>query len=103
VTAAVRIGVATGHAVVGDLLETGGRSELAALGHTPNMATRLQGVAGPNQLVVSATTVRFTGALLETEAIGPCEGRNVCGAGQPGGSTRSLGKSARGTRTERAI
>ena len=73
VTTAVRIGVATGQAVVGDLLQAGGVGELAALGQTPNLAARLQGAASANELIVSATTIRLVGTLFETEATGPLD------------------------------
>src|SRR5919199_2673605 len=49
---AVRLGVHTGLVVVGDV---GGdtRHEQLALGETPNLAARLQGIAAPNTLVIS--------------------------------------------------
>ena len=67
----VRIGIATGPAVVGDVLSTGAseRSELAALGSTPNLAARLQGEAGPNTVVVSTTTQSLTAGHFQLEAL----------------------------------
>ncbi len=58
----VRVGIATGPAVVGDVLSTGAsdRSELAALGSTPNLAARLQGEAEPNTVVISEATQSIT-------------------------------------------
>ena len=52
---AARLGIHTGLVVVG---EVGGgiRQEQLALGETPNLAARLQGIAAPNTLVISATT-----------------------------------------------
>ena len=54
----MRVGIATGPAIVGDVLATGSseQSELAALGTTPNLAARLQGEAKPDEVVVSGTT-----------------------------------------------
>jgi len=54
-TPAVRVGIATGPAVVGDVLATGasGHAEIAALGPTPNLAARLQGQAEPNPVLVT--------------------------------------------------
>ena len=50
---AVRLGVHTGLVVVGDI-GGGTRQEQLALGETPNLAARLQGIAAPNTLVISA-------------------------------------------------
>ena len=41
---AVRVGIATGLVVVGDLLGDGAAQEEAVVGETPNLAARLQGV-----------------------------------------------------------
>src|SRR4029434_7835399 len=55
---AVRLGIHTGLVVVGDV-GGGTRQEQLALGETPNLAARLQGIAAPNTLVVSAATVQL--------------------------------------------
>jgi class 3 adenylate cyclase len=48
---AVRIGVATGLVVVGELIgEDGARA--GGVGETPNLAARLQALAEPNSLIV---------------------------------------------------
>ena len=52
VVLAVRVGVATGLVVVGDIVGEGAAEEAAVVGETPNLAARLQGVAEPNQVVV---------------------------------------------------
>jgi class 3 adenylate cyclase/tetratricopeptide (TPR) repeat protein len=52
----VRIGVATGNVVVGDLVGESVSERWAVVGETPNLAARLQAVAEPNSLVVSART-----------------------------------------------
>ena len=69
----VRVGIATGPAVVGDVLSTGAseRSELAALGPTPNLAARLQGEAVPNSVVISETTQSLTAGHFQLEALPP--------------------------------
>jgi class 3 adenylate cyclase len=51
---AVRVGIHTGLVVVGAM--GGGRHEYLALGETPNIAARLQGLAAPDTVVISATT-----------------------------------------------
>ena len=52
---AVRVGIHTGLVVVGAMGD-GGRQEQLALGETPNVAARIQGLAAPNTLVVSSAT-----------------------------------------------
>ena len=52
---AVRLGCHTGLVVVGDV-GGGPRQEQLALGETPNVAARLQGIAAPNTVVISAAT-----------------------------------------------
>jgi class 3 adenylate cyclase/predicted ATPase len=52
----VRIGIATGLVVVGDLIGEGTAQENAVLGETPNLAARLQTLATPNTILVSAST-----------------------------------------------
>jgi class 3 adenylate cyclase/predicted ATPase len=63
---AVRIGIATGPVVVGDLLGQTSAQEAAVTGETPNLAGRLQALAGTNEIVVSDATHRIAGALFET-------------------------------------
>jgi predicted ATPase len=65
----VRIGIHTGPVVVG---QTGPaqRREIAALGHTLNLAARLQGVATPDSVVISAETLRLVQGLFVTEPLG---------------------------------
>src|SRR5437868_4028908 len=58
---AVRIGIATGLVVVGDLGREGALWENALIGETPNLAARLQTLAGPGTVVVAATTRRLLG------------------------------------------
>jgi class 3 adenylate cyclase/predicted ATPase len=58
ITLAVRIGIHTGPVVIGEI---GGasRHEALALGETPNVAARLQAIAEPDSVVVSAATHRL--------------------------------------------
>ncbi|MEM7258514.1 MAG: AAA family ATPase, partial [Pseudomonadota bacterium] len=64
----VRVGIATGPVVVGDVLATASssESEYAAVGSAPNLAARLQGLANPNELLVSSTTYRLTGSRFDS-------------------------------------
>jgi len=58
-TLAVRVGVATGPVVVGDIVGDGAAEEAAVVGETPNLAARLQSVAAPDQVVVAPATHRL--------------------------------------------
>ena len=69
VSLAVRLGVHTGLVVVGDV-GTGPRQEQLALGETPNLAARLQGIAAPNTLVISATTFQLLGGFFACQPLG---------------------------------
>jgi class 3 adenylate cyclase len=55
---AVRIAIHTGLVVVGEM-GSGGRHEHLALGDTPNLAARLQGLAAHDTVVISAATARL--------------------------------------------
>ena len=66
---ACRVGIATGLVVVGDLAD-GLAREGSVIGETPNLAARLQGVAGPGQVVMAATTRRLVGNLFELADLG---------------------------------
>src|SRR6478609_6962263 len=56
----VRVGIATGMVVVGAVAAPDGASELSAIGDTPNLAARLQGLAEPNTVVIADGTRALT-------------------------------------------
>ena len=66
---AARLGVHTGLVVVGEV-GGGTRQEQLALGETPNLAARLQGIAAPNTLVISATTFQLLGGFFACQPLG---------------------------------
>jgi class 3 adenylate cyclase/predicted ATPase len=66
---AVRLGCHTGLVVVGEV-GGGPRQEQLALGETPNLAARLQGIAGPNTLVISTATIQLLGGFFACQALG---------------------------------
>jgi class 3 adenylate cyclase/predicted ATPase len=72
----VRLGIHTGLVVVG---EVGGdtRHETLALGETPNVAARLQGIAAPNTLVISTTTFQLLGGFFACQSLGPARLKGV--------------------------
>ena len=57
----VRVGIATGPVVVGDLIGQGASQERAVVGETPNLAARLQSLAEPNTVVISPGTRHLLG------------------------------------------
>ena len=65
----VRIGIATGPVVVGEAVGTGDQSKLA-VGSTPNLAARLQGLATADQIVIAASTRRLAGNAFELTDLG---------------------------------
>jgi class 3 adenylate cyclase/predicted ATPase len=65
---AVRLGCHT-RLVVGEV-GGGTRQEQLALGETPNLAARLQGIAAPNTLVVSAATLQLLGGFFTYQSLG---------------------------------
>jgi class 3 adenylate cyclase len=67
----VRIGVATGLVVVGDIVGSGEAQERGVVGETPNLAARLQGTAAPNTVVIAEGTRRLLGNLFELADLGP--------------------------------
>lgn len=62
---AARIGIATGHVIVGEILGQDTAKERSVFGETPNLAARLQSLAAPNQLIVDSTTKRLVGSEFE--------------------------------------
>jgi predicted ATPase len=70
---AVRIGIATGPVIVGDQIGEGTASETAVVGETPNLAARLQALAQPDQIVVSAATRAKLGDHFDLEDLGAYE------------------------------
>jgi predicted ATPase/class 3 adenylate cyclase len=67
---AVRIGIATGLVVAGDLIGHGSAEEEAILGETPNLAGRLHAAAPPNGVVIAASTHALLGGRFVCENLG---------------------------------
>ncbi len=76
----VRVGIATGQVVVGDIVGEGAAQESTVVGETPNLAARLQGVASPDSVVISARTRELLGGEFELEDLGPQVLRGIAGA-----------------------
>ena len=80
-----RVGIATGLVVVGDLIGVavgdliapGSAQEQSVVGETPNLAARLQALAEPNTVVISAGTRRLVADLFEYRDLGAVEVKGI--------------------------
>src|ERR1700751_1628825 len=93
----LRIGIATGLVVVGDLIGAGAAQERGVVGGTPNLAARPQARARPGALVVPNTPRRQLGSWFEMEDPGP---RPLPGFGEPQRAWRVVGESGVASRFE---
>ncbi|HSS64411.1 MAG TPA: AAA family ATPase, partial [Gammaproteobacteria bacterium] len=66
----VRVGIATGPVVVGDLIGEGASQESAVVGETPNLAARLQSMARLNSILIGPGTHDLAGGRFEYEDLG---------------------------------
>jgi class 3 adenylate cyclase len=86
----VRLGIASGLVVVGDLIGAGASQERGVVGEMPNLAARLQTLAQPGALVLAESTRRQIGALFELEDLGA---QPLAGFAQPQPAWRVVGES----------
>jgi class 3 adenylate cyclase/predicted ATPase len=93
----VRLGIATGLAVVGDLIGEGAAQERGVIGETPNLAARLQALAAPKTLIIAEATRRQIGGLFDLEDLGP---QALAGFGERQRAWRVLGESGEVSRFE---
>ena len=73
----VRVGIATGLVVVGDLIGEGSAQEQSVVGETPNVAARLQALADPEAVVIAASTRRLVGDLFEVRDLGAVDVKGI--------------------------
>ena len=66
----VHIGIATGLVVIGEPIGTGDARQQTAIGETPNLAARLQGLAEANSVVIDAATHRQVAGLFDYRDLG---------------------------------
>jgi class 3 adenylate cyclase/predicted ATPase len=71
------IGIHTGEVLVGDLGTGPVREQFALVGETPNIAARLQGEAGPDEIVISQATYRLTKHAFTCDAMPPVRLKGV--------------------------
>ncbi len=66
----VRVGLATGLVLVGDMATSGAARNLDVVGETPNLAARLQSLAEPDAVLVSGNLHTLTSHLFEWQEYG---------------------------------
>jgi len=93
----VRIGIATGPVVVGDLIGEGASQESAVVGETPNVAARLQTLAEPGSVMIAAGTHALAGQRFECEDAGT---HAIKGIAEPMRIWRVVGRGAAESRFE---
>jgi class 3 adenylate cyclase len=93
---AVRIGIHTGLVVVGEM-GGGSRQEQLALGETPNVAARIQGLAAPDTVAISPATFRLVRGYFTCQDLGS---HPLKGLAAPLQVYRILGESAAQSRLE---
>jgi hypothetical protein len=76
---AVRIGIATGLVMVGEIVGEGLAQERTVIGEAPNVAARLQGLAGRNGIVVGALTREVAGDAFVYQEQGAHELKGIAG------------------------
>jgi class 3 adenylate cyclase len=76
---ALRVGIHTGLVVIGEM-GSSGRQEQLALGETPNVAARIQGLAAPNTIAVSEATYRLIQGYFECQDL---EAQTLRGVAEP--------------------
>jgi tetratricopeptide (TPR) repeat protein len=93
----MRVGIATGLVVVGDITGIGVNPEQDVTGETPNLAARLQSITEPNAIVIADSTRRLVGDLFECRDLGMVE---LKGFAKPVKAWRVLRESAVASRFE---
>jgi len=92
-----RVGISTGLVVVGDLIGSGEAQERGIVGETPNVETRLQGIAEPNAVVIAESTRKLIGNLFDLQDLGA---QDIKGIGGPARAWAALRPSSVASRFE---
>ncbi len=93
----VRVGVATGEVVVGDLIGEGASQERAVVGETPNLAARLQSIADPGSVVIAPRTRDLAGKRFDYRDLGK---RTLAGITERVRAWRVVGEASADSRFE---
>jgi class 3 adenylate cyclase/DNA-binding SARP family transcriptional activator len=92
-----RAGIASGLVVVGEQLGTNDTRQHVAIGETPILATRLQTIAAPGEVVIAAGTHRLAGRMFHCRAL---DAGKVKGLPQPPEAWQVFGEAADVSRFE---
>ena len=92
----VRVGIATGLVIVGDLIGDGASQQHEVVGETPNLASRLQALAEPDTVVIDGGTRRLVGDSSSISLSGACPSEasaTRCRSGESSAQSRSIAAS----------
>jgi class 3 adenylate cyclase/predicted ATPase len=76
---AVRIGIATGMVMVGEVVGEGMAQERTVIGEAPNMAARLQSLARRNGIIIGSLTKELSGDAFDYDDMGSHELKGISG------------------------
>jgi class 3 adenylate cyclase/tetratricopeptide (TPR) repeat protein len=96
----VRVGIATGVVVVASSTFSGSADEVGVTGEPPNLAARLQELAGPNAIIVSEVTRKLLGGGFVCEPLGL---QKVKGFSEPVKAYKVVGETALDSRFDGRI
>jgi class 3 adenylate cyclase len=91
----VRVGIATGLVVVGDLIGSGDSQERGIVGETPNLAARLQAIAEPDMVVIADGTRKLLGNIFELRDLGAMDLKGIAAPARAWAALRSSSAESR--------
>jgi class 3 adenylate cyclase len=95
-----RLGINTGEVVVGRLATAEGRTEYVPIGHTANLASRMEAVAPTGSIAISENTRRLVEGYFTLKSLGPTR---VKGVSEPVNVYEVTGLGPLRTRLQRAV
>jgi len=95
-----RVGANTGEVVVRSIQTGGGHSEYAPVGHTANLASRMQTIAASGGIVITANTSSLAEGYFRLRSLGPV---SLKGIAEPVNAYEVLGLGPLRTRLQRAV
>ena len=96
----IRVGIATGRTLVGDIVGIGASQQATALGRVPNLAARVQSAAATDQIMVCGDTATLLQGRFDFENTGQ---HRLKGIETPQTIFQLLGEHAASSRFERAL
>src|SRR5262249_3126907 len=95
----IRVGVNTGEVVIRSISTSEGHVEYTPIGHTTNLASRMQAIARSGSILTSEHTQRLAEGYFQTKALGPVQ---IKGMAQPVNVFEVVGLGALRTRLQRS-